>query len=79
MRDIKIVAATVAIGVLLGSVPALAEMNGGSPTQRGAQCFKYSSGQDKDGRFGFWQSCPQSASVATTTARPQRHSRAAAR
>ena len=45
---------------------AQAEINHGAPVQNGNQCFKYSSGNDKDGRFGYWGACPQAASTRTT-------------
>jgi len=40
-----------------------AEILHGGPMKNGNQCFKYSSGNDKDGRFGTWGACPQTASV----------------
>ena len=46
----------------------------GGPKENGNQCFKYSPGNGKDGRFGSWGACPQAAS---TQAAPQRRGRAA--
>ena len=33
------------------------------PTRNGNQCFTYSPGDGRDGRFGFWGACPQPAGV----------------
>ena len=70
MRKFIIVAAAIAFGALL--VPAQAEdLHGGSP-KNGSQCFKFSPGQgSRDGRFGVWGACPQTAS-ATIAPAPQR-------
>jgi hypothetical protein len=35
----------------------------GGPTRNGNQCFTYSPGNGRDGRFGFWGACPQPAGV----------------
>jgi hypothetical protein len=43
--------------------PTQAEILHGGPMKNGNQCFKYSSGNDKDGRFGTWGACPQAAST----------------
>jgi hypothetical protein len=45
---------------------AQAEILHGGPTQNGNQCFKYSPGNDKDGRFGVWGACAQTAGIRTT-------------
>jgi hypothetical protein len=79
MRQFTIsTAALTVFAALLASIPAQAEMNGGGPVQSGAQCFKYSAGQDKDGRFGMWAACPQTASVAVAP-RQIRRKRSASR
>jgi hypothetical protein len=62
------VTAVTAFGALLAT--AQAEHLQGAPTKNGNQCFKYSPGNDKDGRFGAWGACPQAAS--TSTAAPTR-------
>jgi hypothetical protein len=41
---------------------AQAEILHGGPIRNGNQCFKYSAGNDKDGRFGTWGACSQEAS-----------------
>jgi hypothetical protein len=41
---------------------AQAEILHGGPIKNGNQCFKYSAGNDKDGRFGTWGACSQEAS-----------------
>jgi hypothetical protein len=46
---------------------AQAEILHGGPTQNGNQCFKYSPGSDKDGRFGTWGACSQAADVRTAS------------
>ncbi len=62
---------------------AQAENIMGGPARNGNQCFKYATGVDqKDGRFGSWGACPQTASAsvaATPTPRTTRRSRAASR
>ena len=80
MQKLTILAATIAFGALLASAPARADMSGGAPNQNNSgQCFKYSVGQDKDGRFGYWGGCPQTASATTTSsataATPRTHRR----
>jgi hypothetical protein len=55
------VTAVAALGALAAA--AQAEILHGGPTRNGNQCFKYSAGNDKDGRFGTWGACPQAASV----------------
>jgi hypothetical protein len=63
------VVALAAFGVMLTA--AQAEMGGGAPQQKGSQCFTYSKGNDKDGRFGVWGACPQTASAAAAPATRQ--------
>jgi hypothetical protein len=41
---------------------AQAEILHGGPIKNGNQCFKYSAGNDKDGRFGTWGACSQETS-----------------
>jgi hypothetical protein len=72
MRQFTISAAALTVfAALLASAPAQAEMSGGGPTQKAGQCFKYSSGNDKDGRFGLWTACPQTASTAVAPKQPR--------
>jgi hypothetical protein len=42
---------------------AQAEVVHGGPMKNGDQCFNFSPGNDKDGRFGTWGACPKEASV----------------
>jgi hypothetical protein len=71
------VMALTAFGAMMAT--AQAEILGGSPSKNGTQCFKYSPGNSKDGRFGSWGDCPQAAGTrAAPAAAPQRRSRAAA-
>jgi hypothetical protein len=74
------ITALIAFGALVAS--AQAETIGGAPMRNGAQCFKYSPGNSKDGRFGSWGACPQAAgsstAAAAATPRSTRRSRAAA-
>ena len=53
------VTALTAFGAMVAT--AQAEILHGGPTQNGNQCFKYSPGNDKDGRFGAWGACAQEA------------------
>jgi hypothetical protein len=46
---------------------AQAEILQGAPAQNGNQCFKYSPGNDKDGRFGTWGACPETAGVRASS------------
>jgi hypothetical protein len=58
--------AVAAFGAMVAS--AQAEILHGGPVKNGNQCFKYSAGNDKDGRFGTWGACPQAASVRPSAA-----------
>jgi hypothetical protein len=62
MRTFSI-AAVIAFGGVLATVSAQAEQLGGGSKYRGNQCFTFSQGQEKDGRFGTWGACPQTASA----------------
>jgi hypothetical protein len=67
MRQIMVtVTALVAFGAMMAA--AQAEIIHGGPTKNGNQCFKYSAGNDKDGRFGTWGECPKEASVRPAAA-----------
>jgi hypothetical protein len=69
MRQFTIsAAAATVLGALLASVPAQADILNGAPYQAGNQCFKFSTGQGRDERFGSWGACPQTASVAVAPA-----------
>ncbi len=58
-----------AVAMLAAMVAAAqAEILHGGPVKNGNQCFKYSAGNDKDGRFGTWGACPQAASVRPSAA-----------
>jgi hypothetical protein len=73
MRQFTISAAAVTVfAALLASAPARADNLGGASAQNGNQCFSYSVGQGRDGRFGYWGACPQTASVAVA---PRHHAR----
>jgi len=52
-------------------------MHDGGAKQVGSKCFKFSTGNERDSRFGIWQACPQTASVAVAPRqlRRQRSSR----
>jgi len=74
MRQFTISAAVATVfAALLASAPAQAEMLGGASQQAGKQCFTYSAGNAREGRFGFWRACPQTASA--TVAPAPRHLR----
>jgi hypothetical protein len=60
--------ALAAFGAMVAT--AQAEILQGAPTQNGNQCFKYSPGNDKDGRFGAWGACPQTAGARTASRPP---------
>jgi hypothetical protein len=63
MRHFLITAAAMtAFAALLASVPARADVNYG-PKQNGDQCWKSAAGYDREGRYGYWSACPQTASV----------------
>jgi hypothetical protein len=68
------ITALTAFGAVVAT--AQAESLHGGPMQNGSQCFKYSPGNAKDGRFGSWGACSQAAS--TTAPRSTRRSGAAA-
>jgi hypothetical protein len=67
MRLMMTLTALTAFGALVAT--AQAEVLHGGPMQNGSQCFKYSPGNAKDGRFGSWGACPQAASTSTAAAR----------
>jgi len=74
MRQFTISAALATVfAALLASAPAPAETLGGAPQQAGNQCFTYSAGNAREGRFGYWGACPQTASA--TVAPAPRHVR----
>ena len=69
MRQFTISAAALTVfAAFLASAPAQAEMGGGGPTQKAGQCFKYSSGNDKDGRFQMKITPPRMGDITYTTA-----------
>jgi hypothetical protein len=53
------VTALIAFGAMMAT--AQADAVHGGPIRNGNQCFKYH-GLPKDGRFGYWRACPQTAS-----------------
>jgi hypothetical protein len=67
-------AAMTAFAASLASVPANAERNFG-PMQNAGQCWKFSQGYARDGGFGYWGACPQTASVAITRTTSRRNRR----
>jgi hypothetical protein len=82
MRQFTISAAVATVfAALLASAPAQAENLLGAPMKNGSQCFSYSVGQSRDGRFGYWGACPQTASAAVAPAPRhfRRHHRGASR
>jgi len=70
-------AATIAVAAMFASASAKAEYAGGGPMQNNGQCFSYSKGMYRDGRFGSWVACPQTASSVRTTTRTRRGQAAA--
>ena len=62
---------TVTALTVFGALVAAAEAESlhGGPMQSGNQCFKYSPGNSKDGRFGSWGACPQAAATPRSTRR----------
>ena len=79
MRQFTISAAAATVfAAILASVPAQAEQLGGGPNKAGNQCFKFSTGQERDGRFGTWGACPKAASTAIAP-RNTRRGRSASR
>jgi hypothetical protein len=60
------VTALAAFGAMAAT--AQAEILHGGPLKNGSQCFKYSNGSEKDGRFGSWGACPQAASTKPSAA-----------
>jgi hypothetical protein len=74
MNKLTIAVATIAFGALLASAPARADHGGGLEV-RGNQCFIYGPTMGRDGRFGVWGACPQTASVAVAPTTKRRHIR----
>jgi uncharacterized membrane protein len=75
MHKLTIAAATIAFGALLASAPAQADALQGAPMKIGNQCFKFSQTQERDARFGSWNACPETASVAVAPTTHRRHVR----
>jgi len=74
MRQFTISAAmATAFAALLVAVPAQAEINHGGPLAKGNQCFKYAASYERDGRWGIWSACPQTASVAVAPRQVRKH------
>ena len=73
MHKLTIAAATIALGALLASAPAQAEILNGAPLQVGNQCFKFSHAQARDARFGYWSACAQTAGVAVAPRQIRKH------
>lgn len=63
MYKLTIAAAAIAFGAVLATVPAQADHSAGSVYKDG-KCFKHSNGQEREGGFGYWGECPQTASTA---------------
>jgi hypothetical protein len=61
MRQLTIVAATIAIAALI-SAPASAEHLAGGPIKQNGQCWVHHS-PSSDQRFGSWVACPQPAAA----------------
>jgi hypothetical protein len=63
MRQLTIVAATVAVAALISAAPALAESISGGPLQQNGKCWfgeKHSS--PAEASWGYWGSCADRAS-----------------
>lgn len=63
MRTMMVPAAVAAFALSAQLGSAHADDIHGRPLQNGNKCFQYSAGQAKDGRFGYWDACPQNASA----------------
>ena len=63
MRTMMVPAAVAAFALSTQLGSAHADDIHGRPLQNGNKCFQYSAGQAKDGRFGYWDACPQNASA----------------
>jgi hypothetical protein len=61
---------TVTALATFGAIVAIAQAENlqGGPTKNGNQCFRYSAGNDRDGRFGTWDACPKEASTRPSAA-----------
>jgi uncharacterized membrane protein len=68
-------AAATILAALLAAAPAQADNLNGQPPQKGNQCYKFSTsgGGARDSRWGYWDACPQSASVAVARRHVRRH------
>ena len=70
MNKLIFAAAAIAMSAML--VPAQAENLQGGPKQVGNQCFKFAPSYERDGRWGSWGACPQTASAPATQQRTAR-------
>jgi hypothetical protein len=72
MYKVTVTAAAIAFGAVLATVPAQAEHSAGMVHKDG-KCFVHSQSQEREGGFGYWGECPQTASaVATANHRARR-------
>ena len=78
MKKLTLLRAAIAVAAMFASVSANAEYAGGGPMRNNGQCFQYSKGMYRDGRFGSWGACPQTASSVRTTTTRGRKGQAAA-
>ena len=74
MHKLTLAVATIAFGALLASAPVQAYEHGG-PIKVGNQCFNSAQSMSRDVRFGSWDACPQTASVAVAPTTQRRHIR----
>jgi hypothetical protein len=65
MRQFMMTMAVATFGLWRPQHKLRASMEGRRRTAN--QCFKYSPGNDKDGRFGTWGACPQMAGARTAS------------
>ncbi len=78
MYKVTVTAAAIAFGAVLATVPAQADHSAGMVHKDG-KCFVHSQSQEREGGFGYWGECPQTASVVATATANHRAHRSASR
>jgi hypothetical protein len=67
MYKLTVAAAAIAFGAVLATIPAQAD-HGAGAVHKDGKCFMHSNGQEREGGFGYWGECPQTASTTATAA-----------
>ena len=73
MYKVTVTAAAIAFGAVLATVPAQADHSAGSCI-RTASALSIRTSQEREGGFGYWGECPQTASTVAAASHHARRS-----